>query len=215
VRSVCRYGEVMVVRTRKPYALTAMQQAFVDAYLSQPLGERNVHLASLAAGYSKKTAYAQGRKLLQNQLIKKKIMEQSPARAIEMAHIDSAWVLSELANIWETPLGVLFDDDGRLKNIKDMSAQAQKMIASFEVHETEELDDDGNVVVTTRVGKVKMLDRLRSLEDIGKLTKVNAFGTREQAEANASFAELLRAATKTLTASRLEELDITAEVTDG
>lgn len=202
-----------MIRTKKPYALTAMQQAFVDAYLSKPLGERDIKTAALAAGYSPHTAHAAGRKLMTNQLIRRKILEQSPARAIEMAHIDSAWLLKELANLWETPLDSLFDENGRMLPIDQMNPQAQKLIAGFEVNEltTTEVSSNGKKTTTfeTRVGKIRLVDRMRALEDIGKHTKINAFGTKEAAEANKSFAELLRAATKALKPSTLQELDIT------
>jgi len=137
-------------------------------------------------------------------------MDQTPARAIEMAHIDSAWMLSELACLWETPLSALFNGDGTLRPITELSREAQKLVTSFEVHELTEYNDKGDKVrVRTRVGKIKLIDRLRVLEDIGKHTKVNAFGTREKADANESFADMLRAASALLKKSTLTELDVT------
>ena len=107
-------------------------------------------------------------------------------------------------------MSALFNGDGTLRPITELSREAQKLVTSFEVHELTEYNDKGDKVrVRTRVGKIKLIDRLRVLEDIGKHTKVNAFGTREKADANESFADMLRAASALLKKSTLTELDVT------
>jgi len=173
-----------------------------------PLDKRDIEKAALQAGYSEKTAYASGRRLLTNSLVQRAILERMPKEAMELAVIDSAWMLRELANLWETPLGALFED-GRLRPIDQMPEAAQKLIAGFEITELTELDDEGELVTSTRVGKIKLIDRLRALEDIGKHTKVRAFDSPEEKEIQSSFAQLLRAATAALPTSTLTELDIT------
>jgi len=49
-----------VIRSKKPRALTVLQQDFVTAYLGMPLDKRDIEKAALQAGYSEKTAYACG-----------------------------------------------------------------------------------------------------------------------------------------------------------
>ena len=180
--------------------LQPMQMAFRNAYLAQPFDDKDPERAAVEAGYSKKTAAEQGRRLLLHPKIREELLIEHPARARELADIDAAWVLHELANLWTIPLDTLFDSHGHLRAIHDIPAQAQKLIAGFEVTQvtTWERGKNGKASekTTTTTGKVKLHDRLRVLEDLGKLTKVNAFGTANISDAADSITELMRAASK-------------------
>jgi len=190
--------------------LQPKQVAFKLAYLRQPLGQRSPEKAALEAGYSPKTAAEQGRRLMLHPQIREELMMEHPERARELADIDAAWVLHELAELWRVPLSAIFHEDGTLKNITDIPPEAQKLIAGFEVVESSHESEAGGSTVLTRVGKIKLVDRLRVLEDLGKLTKVNAFGTGSQANANESLAELMRAFTVAMANPKsTREVDIT------
>lgn len=194
-------------------AMSPQQQAFIREYLDQPLNAKNPKAAALAAGYSPRTAAEQSRRLMTHPRLRKLLLVQDERHMQEIVAIDSAWVLNELAQLWETDLRDLFSEDGRLKNIKDLSHNAQKLIASFQVEEVvNQRDDLGLPTVTTRTAKVKLIDPMRVLENIGKHMNVNAFGSAKQEEALDSFSEMMRAATKALQGSNSKQaLDVTSE----
>jgi phage terminase small subunit len=187
---------------RRDRPLRPKQLAFRDAYMAQPKGEKNPRQAALDAGYSPATAAEQGRRLLLHPKVREEMMMSDPRRAIEIANIDAAWVLHQLATLWETPLAALFDEDGCLRPIHELSTEAQRLITSFEVEEitTYSKDARGKKIATVnRTGKLKLMDRFKVLRGIGDLTAVNAYGTRNAAEQADSVADLMRAMTKKFT----------------
>ncbi len=103
--------------------------------------------------------------------------------------------------LWETPLCALFRDDETLKSVTEMSPEAQKLLAGFKVRQTWEsvYNEDGELeperVARVEVVDIRLIDRLKVLDMIGRHTVVNAFGDKEKSEAAGSFAELLRALT--------------------
>ena len=193
-------------------AQTEQQQRFVSYYISQPVGEKNAEAAAVAAGYSPRTAKVQASRLMSDPRVQKQVLA-ARELSIEVAGIDAAWTLTQLADLWETPLTELFDTEtGSLRPIHELPLRAQKLIQSFEVQEIE--TEQG---MRLRVGKIKIVDRLKVLTTIGKHTDVNAFGTREAADASRSFSELMRAAAMTLQRGATnhhtrEERDITPRI---
>lgn len=186
--------------------LNPMQRRFVEEYLSHPIGERNATRAAIDAGYSAKTAKAQGSKLLTKAAIRALVLKDQPKRRMQETRINDAWVLNEAAKLWDTPLTALFNEDGTLKAIHELSDDAQKMIAGIEVSQV------GDEV---RVSKVKLVDRLRVLDMIGKNVRVNAFGTKQIADAAGSFADLLRAMTTAVQRGDGIDARLVEQLTEG
>lgn len=60
----------------------------------------NATQAAIRAGYSKKTAYSQGQRLLKNAEIKESI-EKSEAKRAEKCEIDAQWIIEKFKNIHE------------------------------------------------------------------------------------------------------------------
>lgn len=75
-------------------ALTDMQQLFADYYLI----ELNATEAAKKAGYSDKTAYSQGQRLLKHVEVRAYIDEKQQVRAKKMG-LDADWVLKRLQAI--------------------------------------------------------------------------------------------------------------------
>jgi len=168
------------------------QQRFVEIYVAQPAGKRSSERAAIEAGYSARTARVQGPRLLANPRVRAAILEHDASKRIATRHIDAAWVLQEIVQLWETPLSSLFDENGQLLPIHEMGEDAQRLIAGVEVRQV--MTRDGRKSdERVEVSKVKLIDRVKVLEMIGRHLGVNAFGNREEAEANQSFAELLQA----------------------
>lgn len=149
-------------------ALNAKQQRFVQEYLI----DLNATQAAIRAGYSEKTAHSAGPRLLDNVDICKAI-DAARAKRSERTKIDADWLLKRMAEEADADLSDLYDDNGAIKPIKDWpKIWRQGLVAGIE--HVEVRDAEGNATGDVIV-KVKLSDRVRRLELIGKHVKVNAF----------------------------------------
>lgn len=148
--------------------LTPKQARFVDEYLI----DLNATQAAIRAGYSEKTAEAIGAENLRKPLIKAAIDRAQSNRA-EQTQINAAWVLTRLAAEATADLADIYDETGAIKPIHDWPLiWRQGLVAGIKHQELR--DSEGN-----RTGEfivdVKVSDRVRRLELIGKHIGVNAF----------------------------------------
>lgn len=147
-------------------ALTPKQSRFVEEYLI----DLNATQAAIRAGYSAKTAKQQGGRLLTNVDVSAALVAAKTGRA-ERTKIDADWLLSRLAEEADADLADLYDDHGGLKSVKDWPDVWRKgLVQGLDV---EELRVDGAVVGMIR--KVKLSDRVKRLELIGRHIDVGAF----------------------------------------
>lgn len=152
-------------------ALTAKQQRFVAEYLI----DLNATQAAIRAGYSEKTAAEQASRLLTNVKVSEAVQAAMKARS-ERTEIDADWVLKRLARDATADLADLYDDAGQLLPVKEWPmAWRTGLVAGIEtVQEREGTDPDGKPEFVT-VRKVKLLDRTKLVELIGKHVDVGAF----------------------------------------
>ncbi len=144
-------------------ALTPKQQRFVDEYLI----DLNATQAAIRAGYAAKDADVQGPRLLGNVGVADAI-EAAKAERSERTRIDAAWLLTRLAEEATADVNDLYTDDGRVKPVKDWPLiWRQGLVAGLEV---ETIGEGGG-----RLTKVKLSDRIKRLELIGKHIDVQAF----------------------------------------
>jgi len=150
--------------------LKGKQKAFVEEYLV----DLNATQAAIRAGYSKKTAAAMGAENLRKPQIAQAIAEAKAARS-ERTQVDADWLLRRLADEAEADLADLYSDEGGLKPIHQWpKIWRQGLVAGVDVEQRYayidgEKEPDGVVV------KVKLSDRVRRLELIGKHIDVQAF----------------------------------------
>lgn len=143
--------------------MTPKQQRFVEEYLI----DLNATQAAIRAGYSAKTAYSQAERLLSNVDVRRAVLEAKTARS-EKAGIDAAWLLKRLADEATADVNDLYDESGRIKPVKDWPLiWRQGLVAGLEV----ETIGEGAGHLT----KVKLSDRIKRLELIGKHIDVQAF----------------------------------------
>lgn len=148
-------------------ALNEKQQRFVEEYLIDP----NATQAAIRAGYSAATAKQQGARLLShvdvNALIRAGQSERSAA-----VKIDAQWVLDRLAQEAVADISELYSkEDGSILPVHEWPLIfRQGLVQGIDV---EEIREDG--VTIGRVRKVKLDNRVRRLELIGKHIGVNAF----------------------------------------
>lgn len=157
-------------------AMTPKQLRFVEEYLL----DANATQAAIRAGYSSKTANEQGAQLLGKVHVRQAIDAAKLERS-EKLKIDAAWMLRRLVDEAEADLADLYDADNNLKPVEAWPAiWRQGLVAGVEV----EALFDGFGKDRKEIGYVKKLrlsDRVRRLELIGKHISVNAF--QEQVKA--------------------------------
>lgn len=157
--------------------LTAKQEAFAREYLL----DLNATQAAIRAGYSAKTAKQQGQRLLTNVDVQAAVTAGQDARATR-TEIDADWVLKRLADEAIADLGDLIDANGAVKPVADWPLiWRQGLVSGFEV--SDELVDGVKVGNTT---KIKLSDRIKRIELIGKHVNVQAF--RDQVHSTGSIA---------------------------
>ena len=148
--------------------LTPKQRMFVAEYLK----DLNATQAAIRAGYSERTANKIGPELLGKTSIKAAIEEAQERREIA-TEIDANWVLKRLADEAEADIADLYYENGSIKPVHEWpKIWRQGLIAGIKHQEVR--DEEGN-----RTGEVivdvKVSDRVRRLELIGKHVRVNAF----------------------------------------
>ncbi len=151
--------------------MTPRQQRFVDEYLI----DLNATQAAIRAEYSKKTAASQGERLLRNADVAAAIAEAKTERS-EITKIDAAWVLTRLSEEAVADIADLYTDDGKLKPVAEWPLiWRQGLVSGLDV---DEIKLDGAKL--GQVTKIKLSDRVKRLELIGKHVDVQAFADRHE-----------------------------------
>lgn len=146
--------------------LTALQQRFVDEYLI----DLNATQAAGRAGSKAKNLTVAGAEFLANPNVAAEIDLRKSDRSKE-TQIDAAWVLKRLAAEAEADIADLYGDDGQLLPVREWPLiWRQGLVAGVDI---EEISVEG--VKMGEVKKIRLSDRVKRLELIGKHVRVNAF----------------------------------------
>jgi phage terminase small subunit len=166
--------------------LTPKQQRFVEEYLI----DLNATAAARRAGYSIRTAEATGWENLRKPEIAAAIAAALAARS-ERTQIDADWVLKRLAHEAEADLADIYDSGGNLLPIHEWPMVfRQGLVAGFEtVHEADGPADSRRTML---VRKIKLQDRSKTVEMIGRHVGVQAFKDRLEFEDVTDRAEQMR-----------------------
>lgn len=149
--------------------MTPKQQRFVEEYLI----DLNATQAAIRAGYSADTARQMGSENLSKPDILDAISAAQEVRS-KKTGIDAAWLLSRLAEEAEADFADLYDEHGGLRPVHEWPAIWRKgLVAGMDVEEIRE-----NGAVVGQVRKIKISDRIKRLELIGKHIDVRAFSER-------------------------------------
>lgn len=150
-------------------SLSRKRARFAEEYIV----DLNATRAAVRAGYSPSNAASQGVRLLADPATAAAIEAALAARS-ERLKVDAAWVLQRLVDEAEADLADLYDEAGALKPVDQWPAIWRRgLVAGLDV---EEVREEGAVVGVVR--KLRLSDRIRRLELIGKHVGVQAF--REQ-----------------------------------
>ncbi|MBL3576351.1 terminase small subunit [Rhodovulum sulfidophilum] len=147
-------------------ALTAKQRRFVEEYLV----DLNATQAAIRAGYSETTARQTGAENLTKPVIAAAIAEAQAQRS-ERTQLDADWMLRRLAAEVTADLADILDEAGAIRPVKDWPLiWRQGLVSGLDVNET--------LVEGEKVGqtvKIKLSERIKRLELIGKHVSVQAF----------------------------------------
>jgi phage terminase small subunit len=156
------------------------QLRFVEEYLVDLNGTR----AAIRAGYSPASAEVTASRLLSHAKVAIAITAAQAQRS-DRTKIDADWVLSRLASEVSADVADLYDDTGRVKPIKEWPLiWRQGLVSSIESFpEKIGEDDDGKPIFGTAY-KLKLSERARRVEMLGKHVFVSAF--REQVDHTSS-----------------------------
>lgn len=100
-------------------------------------------------------------------------VEALQVKALDSAVMSADEVLRELTNLARADIAQLFNEDGTLRRLSDMTPEARRSISGLEVDITEYGEDEvGLPQVRTRTAKLKRYDKLRALELLGKRYKL-------------------------------------------
>ena len=122
--------------------------------MAEYLVDLNATQAAVRAGYSQKTANRIASHLLTKVDIRDAVVR-GATRKLAKADVKADHVLAQIRDIAFGDVRTLFERDGTLKPLHELSDDAAALIASFEV--------DGS---STK--KVRIMDRLRALELLAK-----------------------------------------------
>lgn len=152
--------------------LNAKQRLFCLEYLKDLNGAQ----AAIRAGYSAKTA----RNIASENLAKPDIMEliaKLQAERAQLVKVDAAILLKHLDDERTADINDLYDDDGNLLPIREWPlVWRQGLVAGIETEGSAVTDPfTGDKVLKSRVTKIKLLDRSRVKDMIGRHIGVQAF----------------------------------------
>lgn len=138
-------------------ALTPKQEMFIKEYLI----DLNLTQAATRAGYSAKTAEAAGCRLFKDVKIQSAIQAEMNKRATR-TEITADRVLQEIARLAFANLQDFYNENGSLKEIKDLPREVAAALSSTKINLTE----------ACAVQEIKLHDKKGSLELLGKHLKL-------------------------------------------
>lgn len=142
-----------------------------ELFAREYVQDLNATRAYIAAGYSPKGAEAAASKLLRNIKVKELITSLLDKRAKKL-DISAEWVLGELRKLAGYDASAIFEDDGSLKPISQWDESAKCALVGLDHEKLFEHFGGGQAkhVGTTR--KIKLADKLRALELLGRHLKL-------------------------------------------
>lgn len=171
---------------KTPRPLTPRQQAFVEEYLI----DMNATQAAIRAGYSRSYPDQTAWKLLRTPAVREAIDKAKEQRS-RRTQIHADWLLSRLAEEALADIADLYDENGGLKPVDQWPLiWRQGLVAAVEVKELFEGRGESREAIG-RVSQVKLSDRIKRLELIGKHIDVQAFREKVEVEVSGSLAERL------------------------
>jgi len=141
--------------------MTPKQQRFVDYYLSNGF---NATDAAKSAGYSEKSAYSQGQRLLKHVEVKKAV-EKKQSNLRKNTKVKAEKIIAELAKIAFSNIKDIADWESasvRFKSSEDIPDEIAACIQEISEHSTQTQFGGSQTL------RLKLYDKQRALEMLGK-----------------------------------------------
>jgi len=151
--------------------LTDKQELFAREYLK----DLNATQAAIRAGYSEKSAAAQGCENLIKPNVAERIIELKNERNDEVG-IDAAYVLRRLVEIDQMDAADILDDEGNMLPVSSWPKVWRTSLSGMDINRLRMAgkgDDEGELETT--IQKIKWPDKVKNLELLGKHVTVQAF----------------------------------------
>ena len=162
-------------------SLNAKQEAFCREYII----DLNATQAAIRAGYSEKTAYSQGERLLRNVEAKEFIASLVNKRN-QVIEVNANYVLNRLVEIDQMDVADILAEDGSLKPIRDWPKVWRTTLSGLDVMT---IFNSEEATTESVLKKIKWPDKVKNLELLGKHVNVNAFAEKKQEGGNDDLAE--------------------------
>ena len=147
----------------------------------------NATQAAIRVGYSEKTAGSRGASLMQISAIQEQIAANVAERS-KRTKVDADWLLKRLAIEAEADLADLYSEDGGLKPVNQWpKIWRQGLVSSIDSHQEYEYIA-GEKVPAGVVQRIRLSDRVKRLEMIGKHVDVSAFSENHNHTGSVSIA---------------------------
>lgn len=140
--------------------MNAKQARFVSEFRK----DLNATQAAIRAGYSTKTAYSQGQRLLKHVEVAA-LLKAETAKQLERADLSASRTLEEMRRLAFSNVQDLFDAHGDLIPIHQLTREQAACIASVEIIMKNATAGDGKI---DRVLKIKVWDKPKVMEMLGK-----------------------------------------------
>lgn len=161
--------------------ITPNQMRLVDIVLTHD--NISYREAGEMAGFSKKNAAQTASRAMKLPHVQAYYQEQLAARSKRVG-MDADYVLKRLGEIDQMDLADILQEDGKLKPVHQWPKIWRQMITSFDL----------------KTGKIRMPDKLKNIELIGKHIGVRAFTELVEVDVKEGFGERLAAAAAKLQA---------------
>lgn len=137
--------------------LNPKQLAFIDEILKQG-PSINATKAAESAGYSKRSAHAIGCTLLKHPKVAAEIARRRAPIAKKSA-LTAERVIQELSNIVFFDPASMYDESGKLLNVKDMPEETRRAIAGVEHH----LEKGTKLRISSKLGSLELAAKILQL----------------------------------------------------
>jgi len=139
--------------------MTTKQKIFIDSYIA---GGFNATKAAKQAGYSEKTAYSSGQRLLKDVEIKVEIEKRIEQHLTEIG-VNKKAVLEQISNLAFADIRQIFNEVGSFKNMQDIDERTAAAISGVKF--TTKKNEDGDYEEVT---DIKFADKKGVLEILCK-----------------------------------------------
>lgn len=164
-------------------------ERYCQEYIKDPTNQEQ---AAIRAGYAQASAGKRASLMMKDPRIIDRIAELMKGRNSRVK-MSADTVLIKLAEMLEADVIDILNEDGSIKPIHEWPPVWRKSIAGFEIAELFE----GQGADRSQIGfvkKIKLLDKIKVLELVGKHVDVAAFRERVQVDVSFSLADKMAAA---------------------